>query len=78
MATMDKVDYGRRRILHGRHIGQHRDMRTDDHELIRGLTLIEFIYKPFVAFSSRAPDAPPPTLSVSSRTMTLIGISAFG
>src|SRR5208337_189453 len=41
---------GGRRILHGRHIGQQRDMRTDDHELTRGLTLIELIYEPFVAF----------------------------
>ena len=53
-------------------------MRTDDHEFIRGLAGLEFIYEPFVAFIVESAACTAAILSVSSRTMTLIGTSAFG
>ena len=42
----------RRRLIRRRHlrVGVHRDMGTDDHELIRVLTFLEFILEPLEAF----------------------------
>ena len=53
-------------------------MRTDDHELIGVLAAFEFVYEPIVALVRRERRMHCRVLSVSSRTMTLIGRSAFG